>query len=57
MSSTNSKTYEASTPCRTAFLGLGVMGFPMAAADGLDRQICIFKPEAVCRDETKRESP
>ncbi|MCF8198420.1 MAG: NAD(P)-dependent oxidoreductase [Sulfuritalea sp.] len=30
MSSTNAKTYEPATPCRTAFLGLGVMGFPMA---------------------------
>ncbi|MCF8178463.1 MAG: NAD(P)-binding domain-containing protein, partial [Sulfuritalea sp.] len=30
MSSTNSKTYETSSSCRTAFLGLGVMGFPMA---------------------------
>jgi 3-hydroxyisobutyrate dehydrogenase len=30
MSSTNTKTYEASTPTRTAFLGLGVMGYPMA---------------------------
>ncbi|WP_341908451.1 NAD(P)-dependent oxidoreductase [Polaromonas sp. YR568] len=30
MSSTNTKTYEPSTPCKVAFLGLGVMGFPMA---------------------------
>ncbi len=30
MSSTNSKTYEATPSCRSAFLGLGVMGFPMA---------------------------
>ncbi len=30
MSSTNPKTYEPSTPCKVAFLGLGVMGFPMA---------------------------
>ena len=30
MSSTNPKTYESSTPRRVAFLGLGVMGFPMA---------------------------
>ncbi len=30
MSSINPKTYEASTPRRLAFLGLGVMGYPMA---------------------------
>ena len=30
MSSTNPKTYESSTPRSVAFLGLGVMGFPMA---------------------------
>ena len=31
MSSTNPKTYEASVPHKVAFLGLGVMGYPMAA--------------------------
>ena len=31
MSSANPKTYEASTPHKVAFLGLGVMGYPMAA--------------------------
>src|SRR6187455_2626642 len=30
MSSTNSKTYEPASPRKVAFLGLGVMGFPMA---------------------------
>ena len=30
MSSTNSKTYEPTAPRKVAFLGLGVMGFPMA---------------------------
>lgn len=30
MASTNPKTYEASSPRKVAFLGLGVMGFPMA---------------------------
>jgi 3-hydroxyisobutyrate dehydrogenase/2-hydroxy-3-oxopropionate reductase len=30
MSSINSKTYEATAPRQVAFLGLGVMGFPMA---------------------------
>ncbi len=31
MSTTNPKTYESSTPHQVAFLGLGVMGYPMAA--------------------------
>ncbi len=31
MPSTNRKTYESSTPHQVAFLGLGVMGYPMAA--------------------------
>ncbi len=30
MSSTNPKTYEASIPRKVAFIGLGVMGYPMA---------------------------
>jgi len=30
MSSLNSKTYEPSTPTKVAFIGLGVMGLPMA---------------------------
>ncbi len=30
MASINSKTYEPATPRKVAFLGLGVMGFPMA---------------------------
>jgi 3-hydroxyisobutyrate dehydrogenase-like beta-hydroxyacid dehydrogenase len=30
MASTNPKTYESTTPRKVAFLGLGVMGFPMA---------------------------
>ena len=30
MSSINSKTYEPSTPTKVAFIGLGVMGLPMA---------------------------
>ncbi|HPL80781.1 MAG TPA: oxidoreductase, partial [Burkholderiaceae bacterium] len=34
MSSINSKTYEASTPTKVAFLGLGVMGYPMACLQG-----------------------
>src|SRR4030095_10932568 len=30
MASTNPKTYEPAAPRKVAFLGLGVMGFPMA---------------------------
>ena len=30
MASINAKTYESSPSTRVAFLGLGVMGFPMA---------------------------
>ena len=30
MARTNSKIYEASTPTKVAFIGLGVMGYPMA---------------------------
>lgn len=30
MARTNPKTYEASTPSKVAFIGLGVMGYPMA---------------------------
>jgi 3-hydroxyisobutyrate dehydrogenase/2-hydroxy-3-oxopropionate reductase len=30
MARTNPKTYETSTPCKVAFMGLGVMGYPMA---------------------------
>ncbi len=30
MPSVNAKTYDSSTPTRVAFLGLGVMGYPMA---------------------------
>ena len=30
MASINGKTYETSTPRKVAFIGLGVMGLPMA---------------------------
>ena len=30
MARTNPKTYEPSTPTKVAFIGLGVMGYPMA---------------------------
>ena len=47
MSSTNSKTYEAGTSCRTAFLGLGVMGFPMAGHLALaGHQVTVYNRSA-----------
>ena len=30
MSNTQAKNYETATPCKVAFIGLGVMGYPMA---------------------------
>ena len=30
MSSTQAKTYDAAPPTRVAFIGLGVMGYPIA---------------------------
>ena len=30
MPRTNPKTYEVSTPTKVAFIGMGVMGYPMA---------------------------
>lgn len=47
MSSTNPKTYEASTPANTAFLGLGVMGYPMAGHLALaGHQVTVFNRSA-----------
>jgi len=43
MSSINSKTYEASTPTKVAFLGLGVMGYPMAGhLATADHQVTVY---------------
>jgi 3-hydroxyisobutyrate dehydrogenase/2-hydroxy-3-oxopropionate reductase len=51
MSSTNPKTYETSTPRKVAFLGLGVMGYPMAGHLALaGHQITVYNrssPKAV----------
>ena len=47
MSSINSKTYEASTPTKVAFLGLGVMGYPMAGhLATADHQVTVYNRTA-----------
>ncbi|MDB5964802.1 MAG: 2-hydroxy-3-oxopropionate reductase [Polaromonas sp.] len=61
MSSTNTKTYEPSTPHKVAFLGLGVMGYPMAGHLSLaGHQVSVYnrtaaKSQAFC-DEFKGSS-
>ncbi len=58
MPSINSKTYESTTPQKVAFLGLGVMGYPMAghlAAAG--HHVTVYnrnatKSEAFCAEYT-----
>ena len=59
MSSIHSKTYESTAPQKVAFLGLGVMGYPMAghlATNG--HQVTVYnrnatKSEAFCAEFTK----
>ncbi len=47
MPSTNSKNYEATPPTRVAFLGLGVMGYPMAGHLALaGRQVTVYNRTA-----------
>jgi len=47
MSSTNPKTYEASTSTKVAFLGLGVMGYPMAGHLALaGHQVTVYNRSA-----------
>ena len=47
MSSTNSKIYEACTPRHVAFLGLGVMGYPMAGHLALaGHQVTVYNRSA-----------
>ena len=47
MTSTNLKTYEASTPRKVAFLGLGVMGYPMAGHLALaGHQVTVYNRSA-----------
>ena len=48
MPSTNRKTYESSTPHQVAFLGLGVMGYPMAAHLSLaGHQVSVYNRTAI----------
>ena len=47
MSSINAKTYEYSSPLQVAFLGLGVMGYPMAGhLAKAGHQVCVYNRTA-----------
>jgi 3-hydroxyisobutyrate dehydrogenase len=47
MASTNPKTYEPATAAKVAFLGLGVMGFPMAGHLALaGHDVCVYNRSA-----------
>src|SRR3954465_9204104 len=47
MPSTNAKTYEPTPPRKVAFLGLGVMGFPMAGHLALaGHEVTVFNRSA-----------
>lgn len=47
MSTTNTKTYEPSSPRKVAFLGLGVMGYPMAGHLALaGHQVTVYNRSA-----------
>ena len=47
MSSTNTKTYESVSSQKVAFLGLGVMGYPMAGHLYLaGHQVCVYNRTA-----------
>ena len=58
MSSTNSKTYESAPSQQVAFLGLGVMGYPMAGhLHAAGHQVCAYnrtatKSIAFCEEHT-----
>ncbi len=58
MSSINAKTYESTTPKKVAFLGLGVMGYPMAGhLVKAGHQVTVYnrnatKSEAFCAEFT-----
>ena len=56
MSSTNTKTYEPTTSRKVAFLGLGVMGFPMAGHLALaGHDVTVFNRSPSRRDEWMKE--
>jgi 3-hydroxyisobutyrate dehydrogenase-like beta-hydroxyacid dehydrogenase len=56
MASTNPKNYESTTPRKVAFLGLGVMGFPMAGHLALaGHDVVVFNRSAAKADAWKSE--
>ena len=56
MSSTNAKTYEPTPSRKVAFLGLGVMGFPMAGHLALaGHEVTVFNRSAPKRDAWTKE--
>ena len=56
MPSTNPKTYESTTPRRVAFLGLGVMGYPMAGHLSLaGHEVTVYNRSAAKADAWKKE--
>jgi 3-hydroxyisobutyrate dehydrogenase len=56
MASTNPKTYELTPSRKVAFLGLGVMGFPMAGHLALaGHQVTVYNRSAEKRDAWRKE--
>ena len=56
MASTNSKTYESTPSCKVAFLGLGVMGFPMAGHLALaGHHVTVYNRSAAKSEAWKKE--
>jgi 3-hydroxyisobutyrate dehydrogenase len=56
MASTNPKTYESTPSRKVAFLGLGVMGFPMAGHLALaGHQVTVYNRSAEKRDAWRKE--
>ncbi len=56
MASTNPRTYESTAPRKVAFLGLGVMGFPMAGHLALaGHHVTVYNRSAAKADAWKKE--
>ena len=56
MASTNPKTYESTAPRKLAFLGLGVMGFPMAGHLALaGHHVTVYNRSAAKAETWKKE--
>jgi len=56
MASTNPKTYESTPPRKVAFLGLGVMGFPMAGHLALaGHEVTVYNRSAARSEAWKQE--